>query len=41
MKMKRKKSSKGGIQRTQLCSHCSSSLFLASKSVLTVKDQRW
>lgn len=38
--MKRKKSFMGGIQRTQICPHCLSLPFLASKSVLTVKDQR-
>lgn len=41
MEEKRKKSCMGGnMGRIQLCPHCSSSLFLASESVLTVKDQR-
>lgn len=38
---KRKKSCMGGnMERIELCPYCSSSLFLASESVLTVKDQR-
>lgn len=38
--MKRKKSFMAGIRRTWVCPHCSASLFLASKSVPLVKDQR-
>ena len=41
MEEKRKKNCmSGNMERIQLCPHCSSSLFLSSESVLTVKDQK-